>query len=229
LYCLGQKIDFDKRSWYATIDHLMEIFIDEIYFIDAKSEKRYDGDKLLILDIGANIGLATIYFNKLYPHSRILSIEPVPGTFLLLKKNIQSNIKGAKVTLLPHAIGKDGKVKLYYNYSGEGVSSVINKNHLHSIFVKSVSLHNLMRNENLDHVDILKMDIEGAEKTAFIGLKSSDFAKIKTIIMEWHYSREDFKAFAESYNLHKTYNISIEDLNGGHLLIRMKHKVNYQK
>src|SRR5258707_8425113 len=45
----------------------------------------------VILDCGANIGMATLYFKWLYPQAQITSFEPDPVTFQVLKRNIVDN------------------------------------------------------------------------------------------------------------------------------------------
>ena len=57
-----------------------EIFSQGIYYFEA------DNDAPVIIDAGAHIGLATLYFKSLYPDARITAIEPYPRSFELLNK-----------------------------------------------------------------------------------------------------------------------------------------------
>lgn len=59
-----------------------EIFEQEIYKFKTSRQEPY------ILDGGANIGLSTIYFKKLFPDAKIVGFEPDPNIFKILKKNI---------------------------------------------------------------------------------------------------------------------------------------------
>ena len=55
-------------------------------------------DSPLIIDCGAHIGLATIYFKKKFPSSKITAIEANPETLSFLRKNIKANkIKDVEV------------------------------------------------------------------------------------------------------------------------------------
>lgn len=74
-----------------------EIFFRDIYFFSADNQTPF------ILDCGANIGLATLYFKMLYPQSNIIAFEPSPNCFTLLTKNITAN-KLAGVTAINKAV-----------------------------------------------------------------------------------------------------------------------------
>lgn len=62
-----------------------EIFINHAYYFEA------DHAEPNIIDCGANIGLATLYFKKLYPRSKMICFEPNPIPFEILQKNIKLN------------------------------------------------------------------------------------------------------------------------------------------
>ena len=66
-----------------------DIFEKEEYRVDLGKPDPY------ILDVGAHIGMATIYFKTLYPQAKILAFEPNPNTAKLLRLNIKANnLKG---------------------------------------------------------------------------------------------------------------------------------------
>ena len=62
-----------------------EIFMRQVYFF------RSDSDSPVIVDCGANLGLATLYFRTLYPRSVVEAFEPDPVTFKILEENIAHN------------------------------------------------------------------------------------------------------------------------------------------
>ena len=77
------------RSFYTTFK---EIFIDECYYFENLP------DRPMIVDCGANIGMATCFFKRLRPNAYVWAIEPSPGTVELLKENLRSNrIEGVRV------------------------------------------------------------------------------------------------------------------------------------
>ena len=87
---MGFKIaHFD--SW--NLNYLYrELFVRQCYYF------RSENDSPTILDCGANIGMASVYFQWLYPKSKIQAFEPDPQTFLLLEHNIARN----RLNVEPH-------------------------------------------------------------------------------------------------------------------------------
>ena len=80
--------------WYENSDEFYElkkeIFSENCYYLEIES---FDDaqDKPVIVDAGAHIGMATLYYKMLFPHARILAFEPVPYNFKILEKNIHEN------------------------------------------------------------------------------------------------------------------------------------------
>ena len=58
--------------------------------------------------------------------------------------------------------------------------------------VKTYTLNYLFESGLVDHIDFLKVDIEGAEHAAFAGISDENLQKVKTIAMEYHHSHFDF-------------------------------------
>jgi FkbM family methyltransferase len=81
---------------YADAHALREVFVDRQYELRAA---RAPG---VILDLGAHVGAATLFFRITFPEARILSVEPDPETFAKLKRNV-GGLGG--VELLPVAVG----------------------------------------------------------------------------------------------------------------------------
>jgi hypothetical protein len=85
------------RARTSDLDVHREIFVNEQYKHDFLAAPR------VIVDVGANIGLSSIYFAIHYPNARILALEPEESNFRLLRKNVQyykkhiSNSSGAVV------------------------------------------------------------------------------------------------------------------------------------
>lgn len=135
----------------------------------------------VIVDAGANIGTASIYFANKYPDAKIVAIEPEPSNFAMLVRNVApySNIRPLRLALW-HAekeelnvIDKWQDTCGYMVGRGEGE------------LVAGVTVSGLMRQFNLDSIDILKVDIEGAEKEVFE--HSADWiGRARCIMVETH-------------------------------------------
>lgn len=117
-----------------------------------------------IVDTGANIGLASIYFANRWPKAKIIAIEPDPENFEILRENVRHyrNIVPIQV-----AVWKENTM-LNLSDPGGGSWAMQTKTD-HNGHVAGVTMPFIMGVHSLDRIDLLKMDIEGAEKEVFEG------------------------------------------------------------
>lgn len=173
-------INYLNREEYLGLKK--EIFDAEIYSIDLPSSPR-------IIDAGAHIGLASLYFKKNYPNSRITAIEPNPELFFVLSENIKQNdLEG--IELLNNSLAKvtgeqeffiDNTDSKWYSTGGVHVGAWNGAQQSRKTQVQSITLSSLLTGP----VDLLKLDIEGAE----IKVLEESLDKlhlIQNIIMEYH-------------------------------------------
>ena len=145
-----------------------------------------------IVDAGGNIGLTAVYFAEKYPDATIITIEPEEYNFKILKENTK---KYTNIIALNYALwDKIGEIELLDTglgnwgfMTGDGsnydkiTTPIIQNKHA----IKTVTIENLLKEYNIEIIDILKVDIEGAEKEVF----ENNFAWIKnvrSIIAELH-------------------------------------------
>lgn len=101
----GKKIFL--RIYAGDIDIFYEIFYKKVY------ELPHSEDKQMIIDAGANIGFATLYFLSRMPNAIIYCIEPDPDNFTFLQKNLQAYISSGKVIpVMAGLYGEDGLMSL---------------------------------------------------------------------------------------------------------------------
>lgn len=122
---------------------------------------------LVFLDVGANIGGYSLFLSALAgPQARILAIEPQPDIFNRLVFNIQQT-QGANVKALDCALSeRNGHVTLFVNPKNQGETSMrlVNQEpQAREITVAAKTLLTLMHGENLNRLDAIKLDVEGAE------------------------------------------------------------------
>lgn len=129
-----------------------EIFDQQIYKFIARSKQP------LIIDCGANIGLSIIYFKTLYPESRVVAFEPDRNIFQILKSNIESSGYNG-VRLVDKAVWKENSVTNFMPDGADGGRMVQINPGSELYEVSTVRLRDYLK----EPVDLLKLDIEGAE------------------------------------------------------------------
>lgn len=156
----------------------------------------------VILDLGANIGLASIYFAEKYPQAKIYAVEPEKSNFELLLKNTKHN---SNITCLNYGVWNrvtNLEIKAGYDNWGFRTEEV---DHENTDTIRAISIDKIMGDYNLEQIDILKIDIEGSEKELFQKNVEKWLPKTKAIIIELHdqikkdCSKSIFKAL-ENYN-----------------------------
>jgi FkbM family methyltransferase len=159
----------------SDINVFEQIFIDEEYLCPTDTEPDF------IVDAGANIGLASIYYAIAYPKAKIIAIEPETSNFELLKENVKKypNVICEKAGLWDKntylMISNPEKQKHAFTVEESGTSQGL----------KAVTIDELMEQHHMPYIDILKMDIEGAEKEVFSN-HPGWISKTGMIVIELH-------------------------------------------
>lgn len=117
------------------------------------------GDVRRVLDLGANVGFASMLFAERYSGAEIVAVEAAPDTYARLQANVADL---ASVRVLHLAVGIDGPVLIDL-----GVPSAERQASSSGVLVPGKSLTRLLDDLGWDHVDLMKIDIEGAEATVF--------------------------------------------------------------
>ena len=158
--------------------------------IQVRREYEFEVDRApeVIIDAGANVGLASIYFASRYPGARILAIEPEAGNLELLERNVAAypNVTVVRAALwhenAPLDLVDPGLGQWAFMTQGRGEAEHYGP-HVHE--VQGITLDTLCRDHGLERIDILKMDIEGAEREVFAD-PSAWIGKVDTLIVELH-------------------------------------------
>jgi FkbM family methyltransferase len=155
---------------------LIEIFILGTY------EWAFEDPIQTIVDAGAHIGGTTLWFAARYPHARIVAIEPHPDTFARLRGNTEGLTNVELVAAALHA--KEGNVELFGGEQSWAASLVPAKNLRTCHSVRAITLDRLVRDHNLERIDILKLNIEGSETAVLRSTGVLD--RVRTIVFEYH-------------------------------------------
>jgi FkbM family methyltransferase len=144
-----------------------------------------EGD--VVVDAGANIGWHTIHFAKYVGESgMVFAFEPELSNFEYLSKSVSLNNLRNVALRLQCLSNLNGKVLLYRAKPGEsGSDSIVRRKSEATVMVDSTSLDHFWRQNELDRVHLLKIDVEAAEPLVIDGgLEHLD--KVSHIIMEWN-------------------------------------------
>ncbi len=191
--CKTNNLVLNYAKNQSEINTLVEIFNHRIY---ATFFPFYQ--HCIVVDIGAHYGYFSLFAAlNLAKESTIVAIEPNRNNFNNLLENCNNN--GFKnIQCLNLAVsGTNGKANLY---KGANINnSLYSNNPLSTAIVaeevSTISLANLIRLQNLTHIDFLKIDCEGAEYEILEHTPKDVFDKITTISMEFHdFKKPDYTA-----------------------------------
>jgi FkbM family methyltransferase len=150
---------------------LDEIFLHDVYSISSMENIS------TVLDIGANIGAFSSSIIRKFPDCLITAVEPEPSNFAVLDANC-GNI--SNITLINKAVWSDSNgVTIVPNYGETAVESGEN-----SISVDSIAFNELL--EPFSKIDLLKIDVEGAEIDIILSASPESLTKIENITGEFH-------------------------------------------
>jgi FkbM family methyltransferase len=174
----GWKIKYLSRPSLVLL--YSEIFARECYRFTSKKENP------VILDCGANIGMATLYFKWLYPAAQITAFEPDPTTFSALNDNVSRN-RLSGVTVHNIALG-GGDTEINFHVPEPGslmMSAVLSRVQGETLKVPCRRLSTFITGE----VDLLKLDIEGMEGPVFDELaQSGKLSLVREAVIEIHHN-----------------------------------------
>jgi amino acid adenylation domain-containing protein/FkbM family methyltransferase len=170
-----------------------------------------------VLDVGANIGMFTLFVGRTCPGARVYAFEPVPQLFELLRANAE--IHGVEARPFLCGLGeKEGHVAFtYYPHvsivSGryadaeqerevlaayergrtaeEGSEALLDELLADRMAAEVIdcelrTLSGVLRDEGIEKVDLLKIDVEKSEKDVLDGIAEEDWAKIRQVVIEVH-------------------------------------------
>jgi len=177
----GLKFQTTGSKWDFFI--LNEIFVIKEYDVALPFTPK------TIVDVGAHIGAASLFFAKKFPEAKIYSIEPFPKNFIALSNNIKLNGLEKQIKAFNIAIAKkEGSAKLYLNKENDGCHSLIKELNPESegLKVETSDFDGFLAENDIKSIDLLKMDCEGAEMDILRSTKK--LSSIKSIVMETTYS-----------------------------------------
>jgi len=172
----GCQIEYFNRSDALFLLH--EIFVNGTYSFTASTPSPR------IVDCGANIGMATLFFKRLYPASSITAIEPAGETFERLQLNVAKNHL-QDVTLVNAAIAeREGSMAMHDEHGHPGsLIATTGSAPAAARNVPAITLSSLLDRST----DFVKLDVEGAEYGIVREIIASGRLRhVRQMVLEFH-------------------------------------------
>ncbi|MGD1088658.1 MAG: FkbM family methyltransferase [Verrucomicrobiota bacterium] len=160
----------DAASFLASWE---EIFDREIYTF------RQINDRPRILDCGANVGVSCLYFRKRFRNAKITAFEPDPKIFTYLRNNL-ANSGWNDVNLVAKGVWSSNTT-LKFQSEGADAGRIDSTKNSNIIEISTVRLRDFLN----EPIDLLKMDIEGAETEVVLDIASC-LQNVRNIFVEYH-------------------------------------------
>jgi FkbM family methyltransferase len=168
---------------FTDLKTFWQIYLRRVYRVSAKDR--------VIVDLGANIGLFTLYAARCAPDANILAVEPFPSTFSRLVANIRDRKLEDRVVCANFAASGTNGSRLM---AAAAVSSQRNalapsspaSAAISGIRVAAKTLEAILDENKLAQVDLLKVDIEGSEYEVVLSSSQNVLGRIRRIALEYH-------------------------------------------
>jgi FkbM family methyltransferase len=179
--------DVVLRSHTSDISVLSELVVSNAYLEPAQliAEPR------TVVDLGANTGLAARWFLNRWPAARVVAVEPEPGNLDVLRLNL----RGRRAHVMPVAVGGVARRATLHSSDGEFAFTICGDVTGSAVEVSVVTMGDVISDAKIDHIGLLKVDIEGAERELFADC-GSWIDCVQSMIVECHagYSSDDLLA-----------------------------------
>jgi FkbM family methyltransferase len=157
----------------------------EIFALGAYDFPMVDWNRIrTVVDCGAHVGGFSLWVGQRVP-CRIVAVEPNPLALALCERNFAA--AGIDVSLVRKAVAGDRGPRRLGHASIPGISSISRRSSgRRSIDVEAVTLQDLLSHGGMKSVDLMKMDVEGAEEEIFASVSTATLASIGAAIIECH-------------------------------------------
>ena len=219
----NSKIPVLLRANTSDGETFEEIFVHEQYDLSLNKSPK------LIVDGGANVGYASVYFANKYPKAQVIAIEPEASNFEMLKQNaasypnikiLQCGIWNKRTTLrIENPQDENNAFRVIESERAEGNGN----------FIEAITIQDILDSSGVDFIDILKLDIEGAEKEVFEDKNENTHMwldRVGVLVVELHdrfrsgcseafysaVSKRDFKEHQKGQNTIMTRDLTLANL-----------------
>jgi FkbM family methyltransferase len=201
LYIKGYENPIWARYQSSDIDVLYQIFGEEEYScLDNLDQPK------LILDCGANVGYSSIYLLNKYPTAHVIAVEPDDENFIVCQKNLlpySERVSLVRSAIWSHEVGLVvSKGVDVYGDGCEWATQVKECQGDQKPDLLATDILSLLKKSEFTSIDLLKVDIEGAEVVIFSQNYETWLNRVKNIVIELH-SEECKKSFFNALSPYK--------------------------
>jgi len=181
----------DKKFNVDLKDEVDRSVANEIFkFREYRSaEGAIESAKSVIFDVGAHIGLFSLYARALNPVVSIVAFEPEATNFTRLENTINEN-QIENIQLEPLALSSSSGSKQFVialdSHNHHLLSASEPESKLKVQNVKAISLFDYCKKKKIKKISLIKLDIEGGEFDVIGSWKKEDFNLIDAILLEYH-------------------------------------------
>jgi FkbM family methyltransferase len=173
---LGRKVWL--RPGTSDLEVFHGIFADKDYEFAC-----WDISPELIVDAGANIGLTSLYFARKHPTARIIAIEPEASNLELLRRNTQSE---PNITVIAGALWPHKTLLSMQDETAEKWAFSVSEARADAPGIEAYTIPDILAGVGAQRIDLLKIDIEGAEKELFSSGWEEWLPRVGRIAIELH-------------------------------------------
>lgn len=210
---LPQNCEIYLRSNTSDASVFYQIFVEDQY-----TSHLFPIDAKIIMDCGAYTGLSTLYFSMCYPQATIFAVEPDPENYAMLVMNTKGK---DNVVCINKALRGDFDSVAIVDCNSEKWAVQVDKCPQGSGLIETTTIDVLMAEFSIETIDILKLDIEGSEKSVMPNAKSW-LAHVKLVCVELH----DFMVKGCSmafYSAIMGYDFE-QDVKGENVIVKLLHQ-----
>lgn len=163
----GYKVvarDYNHSDYHV----FRQLFIDAEYAPVCNLLKSINQDQLFIIDAGANVGYSSLYFHSCFSDATVFCIEPSPENALILEMNMRINNLSSKTSIYKNALA--AYPGLYFTLKHEFRDQLdwsITTEQSSNGKVPGITINDIISENRLTYISLLKIDIEGAERFIF--------------------------------------------------------------
>jgi FkbM family methyltransferase len=142
-----------------------------------------------VVDVGANVGAASVYFATAYPDAQVYALEPGSSPLLLLRQNVEPL---RNVNVFPFGLHSSEKTLPLFHGKNDCVESSLSssaRTSSESEQIRLVGASQFLSQHGIDNVDVLKIDTEGCEVPILRSL-ANYLPEVKVLYVEYHSERD---------------------------------------